>query len=232
MIFYAGTLPFVSLGGTSSAILNSHHEFRKLGFFNILQPVVTLAGVVGFLVAGFGVAGLVVGLAIGPLVNSIVMNVVATHVMYRDGSGLWWQGSLAPMKPYRREFVGVFGWNYIREAVNGFLESAPFMLLGHYRPVQEVGFLPISHQRPERFEDLGVRYGASGVSTAVVEFGGCATRGGGGNVSQADGQGGVPTRTRIPLGGLPGPDRDTVVFWAEIQSQRGRGAALVEWFGF
>lgn len=140
IIVYAGSFPLVSLGGTSVAIFTSHQEFRRLSFFYVLQPMVSLLGVVGLVSLGFGVDGMVLGLAIGPVVNSLSMSVVATRILQRGGSGFWWQGSFASIRSLRREFYRVFGWNYFREGLRGLLEAAPLMLLGRYRPVEEVGF--------------------------------------------------------------------------------------------
>jgi O-antigen/teichoic acid export membrane protein len=119
MIVYAGSFPLASLAGTSLAILNSHQEFRGLALATLLQPLLNLAGVVGLLSLGFGVAGMVVALAIGPAVNAVVMNVVATRVLYLDGSGFWWRGTWKSVKRFRREFYRVLSWNYMREAMGG-----------------------------------------------------------------------------------------------------------------
>ena len=140
MVVYAASAPLISLGGTSQAILSSHQEFPTLAFFVLLQPTVSLLCVVAFLGLGFGVAGMVLGLTIGRVVNSLGMNVVAVRVLYRDGSGFWWQGKIASVRSLQQEFYGAIGWNYVLGAVSGLLDAAPLMLLGRYRPVEEVGF--------------------------------------------------------------------------------------------
>ena len=109
MMVYAASFPFLSLTGTSWAILSSWQKFRWLAILSILDKLVALALVLGFLVTGFGAPGLIIAHAVEQVVNGIIMMLVATYVLRRDGLEFWWNASLKDVTPLMKELGAFFG---------------------------------------------------------------------------------------------------------------------------
>ena len=144
MIVYAASFLFSSLVGTSRAILTSRRRFRYLAAVYILNEGMTFAFVTGLLLGGFGVAGMVIGAAAGQVSLGLILTVVATDTLRRDGMGLWWTGSLGTVTPLRKELLGMFGWNYLTTTLRGVMAQFPLMLIGTLRGPHEAGFYRIA----------------------------------------------------------------------------------------
>jgi len=144
MIVYAGSLLFSSLVGTSRAILTSRRRFRHLAAVYMLNEALTFGFVAALLLGGFGIAGVVLGAAVGQMTLGLVLTAVATDALRRDGMGLWWTGALASVRPLRQELLGMFGWNYLTTTLRGVMGQFPLMLIGALRGPQEAGFYRIA----------------------------------------------------------------------------------------
>ena len=140
MMVYAASFPFFSLTGTSWAILSSWQKFRWLAMLSILGKLITLALVLGFLLTGFGAPGLIMANAVEQVVNGIIMMLVATYVLRRDGLGFWWNASLKDITPLLKELGAFLGWNYVIVTLSGIIAQVPVMLLGYLRGPEEAGF--------------------------------------------------------------------------------------------
>lgn len=144
MVIYTASLLFSSLIGTSRAVLCAWQRFRWLATTNILFSGITLIFVVGFLLAGFGVYGVILALALENTVTGIIMMLFVTYVLYKDDYGNWFQGSLSSIAPLKNELMTFFGWNYLAVTLSGVITQAPLILLGRYRNPEEVGLFQIA----------------------------------------------------------------------------------------
>lgn len=140
MVAYSASYPLCSLSGTSAAVLSSWGHFRWLAVLQILDKLVTLALVGVALLAGFGVAGMVIANAAGQALNGVVMTVIATRMLRRDNVGSWWRASFKNVAPLRAELSSFFGWNYLLVTLNGLVSQAPLLILGRLRGAEEAGF--------------------------------------------------------------------------------------------
>ncbi len=140
IVIYGVSLPFFSLIGTSHAILSSWHYFNWLSFFQIMEKLITLFLVVGFLSFGLGIPGMIIAIAIGYSISGIIMLIAATRLLYLDGYGFWWKGSFAGIASLRKELTSFFGWNYLFVTLVGVVGQVPLMLLGRIRGPEEAGF--------------------------------------------------------------------------------------------
>jgi O-antigen/teichoic acid export membrane protein len=157
---YAASLPFLSLTGTSWAILSSVRRFGLLGRLQIFQSLLTFALVLVALLAKLGVMGMVLATSAGNVIAGLVMTWAASRVLQRSGAGLWWKGSIRDVASARKEMSSFFGWNYLSVTLSGVLSQAPLLILGRFRGPAEAGYYRI----------------ASNIATAGAAFEGSVAR--------------------------------------------------------
>jgi O-antigen/teichoic acid export membrane protein len=144
MVVYAGSFPLFSLTGNSWAVLSSWGRFRLLAIFEVLHPFLKLCLTVGFIVAGFGVSGVVIGMGLAQASIGLIMMIATTDLLLCEGLGTWWKASLKPVVSLKRELMGFFGWNYFLVTLSGLVVQLPVMLLGRLRGPEEAGFYRIA----------------------------------------------------------------------------------------
>jgi O-antigen/teichoic acid export membrane protein len=140
MVAYGAAFPFFALTGTSWAILSAWRRFRCFATLQVLYHGITFVVVLGFLVAGFGVPGMIVGMAIGRAVMGLAIMTVATCMLHREGLGFWWNASCKKITSLRQEFTAFLGWNYFAVTLSGLTAEVPLLLLGRFRGPEEAGF--------------------------------------------------------------------------------------------
>jgi O-antigen/teichoic acid export membrane protein len=143
-VAYAASLPFLSLGGTSWAVLSSVRRFGLLGSMQVFQSLLTLVLVIGLLAAGLGTTGLVLANALGNVGGGLVMVGVATFALHKRGMGLWWKESIRVVGFLRRELSAFLGWNYLSVTFGGVINQVPLLLLGRFRGPSEAGYYRIA----------------------------------------------------------------------------------------
>jgi O-antigen/teichoic acid export membrane protein len=144
MVVYAGSFPLFSLAGNSWAVLSSWGCFRLLAIFEVLHPFLKLCLTVGFIVAGFGVSGVVIGMGLAQASIGLIMMIATTDLLLCEGLGAWWKASLKPVVSLKRELIGFLGWNYLLVTLSGLVVQLPVMLLGRLRGPEEAGFYRIA----------------------------------------------------------------------------------------
>jgi O-antigen/teichoic acid export membrane protein len=140
MVVYAGSFPLFSLAGNSWAVLSSWERFRLLAIFEVLQPFLKLCLTVGFIAAGLGVSGVVIGMGLAQASIGLIMMIATTDLLLCEGFGAWWKASLKPVVSLKRELIGFLGWNYLLVTLSGLVVQLPVMLLGRLRGPEEAGF--------------------------------------------------------------------------------------------
>ena len=140
MVLYAASFPFLSLKGTSYAVLTSLQEFRLLAALTVFDKGATLIVVFILLNCGFGVTGMVLGMAVGHVIVGVFALSTVTYLFHKNGIGIWWKASFNTIASLRKELFSFFGWNYLVVTLNGIIIQAPLMFLGKYRGPEEAGF--------------------------------------------------------------------------------------------
>lgn len=144
MIFFAASFPFWSLSGTSHAILTSLERFRWVALLQVLDQVIGSVLVIGLLLGGFGVAGAVLGAALGNVLIALVAAGLASFGLRREHQPAWWRGSIACVRPLRKEITGLFGWNYLIVTGSGLMGQLPLIFLAHFRGPEAAGFFRLA----------------------------------------------------------------------------------------
>ncbi len=144
MVFYAASFPFFAFLGNSYAVLTAFDEFRILSALYVLGAGITLVLVAGLLALGYGVTGMIVGMAVSHVLIGVIALAVATTLMIRREIGPWWKGSLRSIGSLRKELVSFFGWNYVITTLSGLLGQVPVMFLGRMRGAEEAGFFRLA----------------------------------------------------------------------------------------
>jgi O-antigen/teichoic acid export membrane protein len=140
MAIYAASFLFLSFRGTSFAVVTAFEEFRLLALLSILDRGMTLTLTAPLLAAGFGVRGMIIGMAAGNLLTGLVNLRTATALLSRHGVGAWWKTPIESIHALRHELFSFFGWNYLTVTLGGLLIQVPLMLLGNFRGPEEAGF--------------------------------------------------------------------------------------------
>ena len=140
MIGFAASLPVWSLSGTSQAILSSFERFSWVALLQVLDQVIGSCLVIGLLLGGFGVAGAVLGAALGNVIIAFIATALAHVALRREGQPAWWRSEIAHVRPLRREINGLFGWNYLVVTGTGLMGQLPVMLLAHFSGPEAAGF--------------------------------------------------------------------------------------------
>jgi len=140
MVLYAASFPVLSLKGTSYAVLTSLKEFRSLAALTVFDKGITLIVVLTLLNCEFGVAGMVLGMAIGQVMIGVITISTVSYLFHKNGIGIWWKASFNTIASLRKELFSFFGWNYLVVTLDGIIIQAPLMFLGKYRGPEEAGF--------------------------------------------------------------------------------------------
>ncbi len=144
MIAFASSFPIWSLCGTSQAVLTSFERFHWVALLQVLDQLIGSLLVIGLLLAGYGVAGAVLGAALGNVLIALFAAGIANHVLRRENLPAWWSGSVAAVRPLRKEISGLFGWNYLIVTGGGLMSQLPLMMLGHFRGPEAAGFFRLA----------------------------------------------------------------------------------------
>jgi O-antigen/teichoic acid export membrane protein len=144
MVAYAFSHLFVAFRGTSLAILSAFQEFRLLSILFALDKGISFFAVICLLWAGYGVYGLVLGMAIGNMLGGLTALGMAWLLLQRNGVGPWWKASLRDLDHLRGELFAFFGWNYVMTTLSGAVAQAPVMLLGVIRGPEDAGFFRLA----------------------------------------------------------------------------------------
>lgn len=144
IVGYSASFPLFALTGASWAVLSSWERFGWLAAFEVLHPFTKLGLIITFLLAGFGVAGAVVGMGLAQVSIGFIMMAATTKLLLREGGGPWWRASLESAAPLKRELASFFGWNYLFVTLSGLVAQIPVMLLGRLRGPEEAGFYRIA----------------------------------------------------------------------------------------
>ena len=144
MIAFAASFPIWSLAGTSHAILTSFERFRWVALLQVLDQVIGSVLVIGLLLGGFGVAGAVLGAALGNVLIAIIAAGLAGFVLRREHLPAWWRASIEHVRPVRKEIAELFGWNYLIVTGSGLMGQLPLMILAHFRGPEAAGFFRLA----------------------------------------------------------------------------------------
>jgi O-antigen/teichoic acid export membrane protein len=145
MIVYAGSFPFFALTGGSWAALSSYERFKWLSLLEVLHPLMKLLLIVALILAGLGVRGVVIGMALAQAGHGVVMLSATTHLLGREGLGAWWRAPVRLLAHFKGEIAKFFGWNYLLVTLNGLVGQVPVMLLGYFRGPEEAGFYRLAN---------------------------------------------------------------------------------------
>jgi O-antigen/teichoic acid export membrane protein len=144
MVAYALSHVFAAFRGTSLAILTAFEEFWRLSMLFALDKGIAFFAVIGLLWAGYGVNGLVLGMAIGNALAGLIALGMAWSRLRRNVVGAWWKASLKDLDHLRGELFSFFGWNYVMTTLSGAVTQAPVMFLGVIRGPEEAGFFRLA----------------------------------------------------------------------------------------
>jgi len=129
-----------SLSGTSRAILMTLEAFGTLARIELIATAVRVALIVGFVLSGFGVAGVIWGNALGLGLRGLIMG-LAAHKSFRDFWGsTWLQGSIKELRGRGREIARFLFYNDVNSLLGLLVKQLALPLLGFFRGPTEAGY--------------------------------------------------------------------------------------------
>jgi O-antigen/teichoic acid export membrane protein len=144
MVAYGLALPLRALASTSIAVFSSWERFHWTAISHLFDRLTTFLCVVGFLLAGFGVSGMVLGAALVQAAMGVLLAIGAHAFLVRAGVGSWWTASLQRIMEFKQEIRGFLGWSYLTSTLGGLAEQIPLLLLGRLRGPEEAGFFRLA----------------------------------------------------------------------------------------
>lgn len=141
---YAASFPFLSLTGTSWAVLSSLGRFRVIATLRLSEKLVSLLLVLLTISQNWGVRGFVLAMAISQVLAGMTMAIGSTSALSSSGIRSFWKVSIAILAPLKGELKAFVGWNYIVSTMGGLVSQLPVLVLGEIRGPAEAGYFRIA----------------------------------------------------------------------------------------
>ena len=138
-VFAVSFLPN-ALTPTSTAVLAVSNRFPLTASIEAGAATLRTAMVVGFVLAGFGVPGVVYGLVLGNTVLGMAITAAAHRVAVRRWHRSWFRSRWTELAGRRREIARFFVLSDLTALCNTAIKNVDVLILGAFRPVSEVGF--------------------------------------------------------------------------------------------
>jgi len=139
IIVYGAAFIPRALVGTSYGVLASLGQFPLIAWVETLTTFLRVALVLGFVLTGWGVAGIVWANAMSIIVTGLFYGITAWMVIYRTW-GLPRDGSWKALKGRRREIFSFLAYNDINALLGMIPKQFGVVLLGYFRNPTEVGY--------------------------------------------------------------------------------------------
>jgi O-antigen/teichoic acid export membrane protein len=145
-LIIAYTLAFIprAMAGTSYAVLATLSKFSLVAIVEVAAGVLRTGLVIGLVLAGWQVAGVVWGNAIGLIATGLFYGFVASLMMRRTWGASLFQGNWSHLKGRRREILGFLAYNDLSAFLSMIPKQLDVVLLGYFRNPAEVGYYKLA----------------------------------------------------------------------------------------
>jgi len=145
-LIIAYTVAFIprAMAGTSYAVLATLSKFSLVAMVEVAAAVLRTGMVIGLVLAGWKVAGVVWGNAIGLIATGLFYGVTAALMMRRTWGASLFQGNWKHLKGRRREILGFLAYNDLSAFLSMIPKQMDVVLLGYFRNPAEVGYYKLA----------------------------------------------------------------------------------------
>jgi O-antigen/teichoic acid export membrane protein len=140
IILYAFTLLFSTTNGTSFGVLSVFNKFSWLSLHTLISSTVKFVLVILFLVGGFGLKGVLIGLVIASFINSSVISYLSFKIIKYSFRHNNISGKILLLrKRWKELFKFLLNTNF-NELLTLFTKNIDILILGYFRTPVEVGY--------------------------------------------------------------------------------------------
>jgi len=144
MVIYGAALVPRALVGTSNAILITLGRFPIIAAIDMVTALFRVTLIVGFVLAGWQVAGVVWANAVTATATGILYGALAWVLFRRAWGGSILQGRLRSLKGRRREIFSFLAYNDLTALIGMIPSQLDAILLGYFRNPTEVGYYKLA----------------------------------------------------------------------------------------
>ena len=143
IVLYSVSLLFSTANGTSTAVLRVFDRFQRLSIYAVGTKMTRLVLVFCFLLAGYGLRGVIIAYIVAELFGGILLSALAFSV-FRDHLWTARNAGILLIKDRFKE-IGHFLLNTnLNETATLFTMNIDVVLLGYFRDPAEVGFYKLA----------------------------------------------------------------------------------------
>jgi O-antigen/teichoic acid export membrane protein len=143
LLVYSASFSFHVTTSTSRSVLLTERRFKALGWERAVTSFLGYALSLVLLIAGWRIAGVIWGLAIGTLVDAVALAVLA-QTSTRTWGGAWWSAPGAPLAGRRREILRFIAYSDVEGLLNLVTRRLDIVILGFLRGPTDVGYYRIA----------------------------------------------------------------------------------------
>ncbi len=140
IVLYAAAFLPRAMVGTSRAVFAVFDRFSLLAWLSLLSSVARTGMIVGFVLAGWGITGVIWGNVLSSTFYGIALGVLAYRFVIKTWGKSWMTISLRALEDERRGIVRFLFFNDVNLFVGIFFKQFDYLLLGYFRGPQEVGY--------------------------------------------------------------------------------------------
>ncbi len=150
VLIYSFCLLVSTVNASSRAILEVFKKFGSVGLVDMFSVAARVLFVLVFLMAGFGIKGVLLAYVVGAFINFSVLQFLVNSVLTREGFGGWFRGSFKLGKSEIKNVMS-FIFSSTLSAFFGrvFREDFPILLLGHFFGKETSGLYKIAIAFPK-----------------------------------------------------------------------------------
>ena len=144
MILYGGALILRALVGTSNAVLVTLGRFPVLASIEMGTTLLRVALIIGFVLAGWQVAGVIWANAVAAAATGLFHAAVAWVLIRRTWGGSIFHGNLKALKGRLRQIFAFLAYTDLTALVGTIPNQLDLILLGYFRSPTEVGYYKLA----------------------------------------------------------------------------------------
>ena len=146
IILYATAYLPRALTGTSQSVLTVVGRFRAMAIAQLVAKTVGVVSVLSFVLAGWGVRGVIYGRMAEIVVMGLVLGALAFSSVRKTWGGSWIPARLGNLDEHRREIFRFIGFTELTELAHIVIKQADVVLLGYFAGPVEAGYFGLARR--------------------------------------------------------------------------------------
>jgi len=140
MVIYSAAYLFRAPAGPSRAVLSLRGRFRTMAVAEVVTTAMGTTAVIGLVIAGWGVAGVVIGNMASRILSGILLGVLAHREICSAWGGAWMRAPWRALKGKGREIIRFLAFTELTELFNLLGKQADVVILGYFGGPVQAGY--------------------------------------------------------------------------------------------